>query len=141
MQSVHHAAYKEYMTNIISPDLHQNPKRFWSFSLSRWCENFGVAPLKNEHGTLLWDDISQANILNDQFASVFSYYDHSRALPDKGPSLRPDIPTITIGYADVTKPRTDREPHKASGPDSLYPRLLKETACEITSMLSYTRAY
>ena len=37
------AAYNDFITNIISPDLSSNPKRFYGFIKSKKIENHGVA--------------------------------------------------------------------------------------------------
>ena len=37
-------AYNTYIMEIISPDINENPKRFWGFIKSRRCDNNGVAP-------------------------------------------------------------------------------------------------
>ena len=39
-------AHNQYISNIISPDSKQTPKRFWSFIKSKRQESSGVAPLK-----------------------------------------------------------------------------------------------
>jgi hypothetical protein len=37
-------AFKDYVENIIDPDLSSNPKRFWSFTKSKRCESTGLSP-------------------------------------------------------------------------------------------------
>ena len=46
-------------------------QRFWSFIKGKCTESTGVAPLRRE-GILHSDTATKANILNDQFTSVFS---------------------------------------------------------------------
>jgi len=58
-----------------------NPKRFWSFIKSRGQDASGVPTLKNKDGFLKSDTSSKANILNDQFKSVFcelKFLQHAR---------------------------------------------------------------
>jgi hypothetical protein len=43
-------AYKDYVENIIDPDLSSNPNKFWSFIKSKRCESTGVSPLKDSDG-------------------------------------------------------------------------------------------
>ena len=43
-------AYRDYISDIINPELSTNPKRFWSFIKSKKCESVGVAPLKVSDG-------------------------------------------------------------------------------------------
>ena len=48
-----------------------NPKRFYSYIKSKQQDNIAVAPLK-KGDKLVIDDSQKANILNDQYCSVFS---------------------------------------------------------------------
>ena len=43
-------AYRDYINNIINPELSANPKRFWGFTKSKRCESVGVSPLKATDG-------------------------------------------------------------------------------------------
>jgi hypothetical protein len=55
---------------MLSDDNTSNPKRFWSFIKGNRTESTGVAPLRRE-GILHSDTATKANILSDQFTSVF----------------------------------------------------------------------
>jgi hypothetical protein len=48
------------------------PKRFWGFIKSKRCDNTGVAPLKHQTSGITYSDKAKANILNEQFSSVFN---------------------------------------------------------------------
>ena len=48
-------AYNDYVTNIISPEQTNNPKRFWSFIKSKKQDNSGVAPLRAKDGIIYSD--------------------------------------------------------------------------------------
>jgi hypothetical protein len=45
-------AYNDYVTNIISPEQTNTPKRFWSFIKSKKQDNSGVAPLCAKDGVV-----------------------------------------------------------------------------------------
>ena len=64
-------ANKKYMEEV-STDYKDNPKKFWSYIKSKGHEWIGVAPLKNKMGFLQSDNKSRAEILNEQFQSVFT---------------------------------------------------------------------
>ena len=49
-------------------------------------------------------------------------------LPDKGPSPYPSISNIDITMQDIAKLLNGLNVHKASGPDQISTRFLKETA-------------
>ena len=121
-------AHDEYMKNVVSPESNNNSKKFWSYIKSRKNDNTGVAPLKDEHGVLHTDSNSKADILNRQFSSVFNKNENIDTIPDKGPSPHPNINQITINSEGVWKLLTNLKPHKATGPDNIPTRLLKELA-------------
>jgi hypothetical protein len=101
-----------------------------------WNDRCGVAPLKL-NGLAFSDSTTKANIvLNSQFSSVFTSEDLSN-MPDMGVGSTPEIPPIIIHHNDVMKLLTSLNPHKATGPDSILARLLKETAKEITPALTF----
>ena len=119
-------AYKDFIENMISPDLTSNPKRFWGFIKSRRCESVGVAPLKDTDGLTYSDSESKANILNRQFSSVFNSNEDVNTIPRKGPSPHPDMDNITVTENGVRKLLGNLNIHKAAGPDEIPTRLLKE---------------
>ena len=63
--------YNSSISNMLSVDNTSNPNRFWSFIKGKRTEFTGVAPLRRE-GILHSDTATKANILSDQFTSVFS---------------------------------------------------------------------
>ena len=96
-------AFNSYIENMISeapsdamdPDSRPpKPKRFFSYLKSLPKSGDGVAPLKS-NGILVTENLDKANILNNQFVSVFSQ-DNGCAIPDKGVSNHPTMPNITI---------------------------------------------
>eukprot|EP00745_Piridium_sociabile_P038619 TRINITY_DN7074_c0_g1_i3.p1 TRINITY_DN7074_c0_g1~~TRINITY_DN7074_c0_g1_i3.p1 ORF type:complete len:816 (+),score=128.54 TRINITY_DN7074_c0_g1_i3:312-2759(+) len=129
-------AHAEYVKEIISPDATSNPKRFWRYINSKRCENAGVAPLKNQSGITHSDSKSKADILNDQFSSVFNSNEDKTNIKDKGPSTHPAMHRITVSENGVLKQLSSLGIHKASGPDEIPTRLLKELALELSPVLT-----
>ena len=119
----------------ISQDLKTNSKRFWSFVKSRRQESIGVAPLKDKNGFLKSDSQSKAEILGDQFQSVFTEED-TTSVPDKGTSPFPDMPPITVNEAGIRKLLQNLNPCKATGPDNIPAFVLKNTAPELAPLLA-----
>ena len=66
------SAHKDYMKTAVSDTFKKNSKKFWSFVKNTGQEATGVSPLKNKDGFLKSDSTSKANILNNQFMSVFT---------------------------------------------------------------------
>ena len=72
--------------------------------------------------------------MNEQFKSVFS--PQSRVPEDiLPPSKTQKAPDITISEAGVRKLISKLKEHKASGPDDISPRVLKELASSIAPIL------
>jgi hypothetical protein len=78
----------------------------------------------------------KANILNYQFTSVFKSEDPLQPLPDMSPSPHLAVSDITITQEGVQTLLCHHNPHRATGPDQVSPRLLKETAKQISPALT-----
>ena len=120
---------------MIAPDLDTNPKKFWGFIKSKRKDAYGVSPLKGQDGGTYSDAKSKANILNSQFSSVFNKNEPGN-IPDKGPSPHKSMDKITVSVKGVFKLLINIKPHKATGPDNIPGRLLKELANELAPVLT-----
>ena len=129
------STHKQYMEDVVSDSYKGNPKKFWSYIKSTRQESAGVSPLKNEDGFLKSDNLSKANILNNQFESVFTKEDTS-SLPDKEPSPHPELPDITVNWKGVHKLLKVLKSFKATGPDSIPAFILKAAADQPVSILT-----
>ena len=127
-------AYNKYINDIFCDDFKDNPKKFWSFIKSKRCDSSGISPLKH-NGITHINPKAKANILNQQFVSVFSDTDSSD-LPDMGPSPHPDLHELDIQQEGVRKLMDGLDPYKANGPDNIPTRLLKEHSTIISGPLS-----
>ena len=125
-------AYNDYVEDLVSGD-GNNPKKLWSFIKGKKCDNGGISPLRKD-GVAHSDPQLKATILNDQFVSSFTEEDTS-SLPSLGPSSYPDVPEFTIGIEDVTKLLQGLNPYKASVPENLPSKFLKEAASEVAPAL------
>ncbi|VDI42580.1 Hypothetical predicted protein [Mytilus galloprovincialis] len=121
-------AYRDYINDIINPELSANPKRFWGFIKSKKCESVGVSPLKDTDGLTYSESEKKANILNDQFSSVFNTSEDIKTIPNKGKSPHPTMNRIHVTENGVQKLLSNLNIHKAAGPDEIPTRLLKELA-------------
>ena len=122
------------MQGTVSNDSKDNSKKFWSFVKSKGQEFTGVAPLKNKDGFLQSNIQSRANILNEQFKSVFTEEDLTN-IPDKGTSATPSMPEIKVDWKGVHKLLKNLKTHKATGPDSIQTFILKAAADELAPAL------
>ena len=116
-------AQQDYLDNIF--DLENNTeegkgnatKRFWTFIKSRKKDSCSVAPLHSQ-GVLISDAKGKANILNQQYCSVFPN-DSNCEIPSKGPSTAPSLPNIIVTEFGVLKMLKKLNPNKAAGPDKI----------------------
>ena len=122
------------MQDIVSESYTDKPKRFWSYVKSKGQESIGVAPLKNKDCFLQSDNQSKADILNQQFSSVFTRED-SISTPSKDPRPYPSMPDIQIQEKGVQKLLKELNPHKATGPDEVPSRILKIESEELAPAL------
>ena len=108
-----------------------DPGPFLRYIRSQKQDNVGISPLK-DGGNLHTDTMEKAEILSNQFKSVFTQEDTTVI-----PHLHdPDYPTlfllevIPIG---VTKLLNGVNPNKAQGPDEIPRRILQELDNELTA--------
>ena len=104
----------------------RNPKKLYSLVKGKRCDNSGISPLKTD-GVAHSDPATKAAILNDQFCSVFTEEETS-SIPSLGNSPHPDVLSFTIGVEGVRKLLADLDPHKATGPDNIPTKFLKDNA-------------
>ena len=92
----------------------------------------GTAPLKQD-GVLVSDTKGKSNILNKQYASVFTAED-TTTVPHLGPSSHPKMPIPKITVKGVSKLLAGLNPNKAAGPDTIHPRFLREVQQELAPL-------
>ena len=110
-------AYSSHVSNLVSDEQTGNPKKLYSFIKSKKSDASGVAPLTS-------NGVKKANILNDQFTSVFTKEDLS-TVPELNSTDHPSVHPIVVSRKGVLKLLQDINPHKATGPDDIPGRLLK----------------
>ena len=83
------------------------------------------------------EDLDKANALNEYFYSAFSQ--STFVLPDTKdlPSVSDSLSDITVTIEDVYQALTSLQPNKASGPDSIGPRILKNCAASLATPLCH----
>jgi hypothetical protein len=92
-------------------------------------------PLKNQQGFLKSDNQSKANILNEQFKSVFTNENHTN-FPDKGPGPFPSMTNINITEHGVYKLLKNQKPHNATDPDEVPAFILRSAAHQLAPILT-----
>jgi hypothetical protein len=115
------------LNNIITESLEKNDRKpFWRYTKAKKQDNIGIAPLRHK-GSMTNDSKEKANILNDQFKSVFTKTMSTtleKSTIDRGFNIK----TLKIGEQGVFKLLTDINPSKAMGPDQIPNIVLKTCA-------------
>ena len=127
-------ARNAYISDYLGEAIEENPKRFWSYIKQLKKEEPGIADFEI-NGSIISDNKSKADILNNQFSSVFTQEDLSN-IPDIGYDRIPAIDSLSITTNGVAKQLSLLKTNKASGPDAIPPWFLKEYAAEIAPILT-----
>ena len=134
-------AYWLYIESVIFTGDSQpcSNKKFYSFVKHNKTEQCGVAPLKQQ-GLTYSDPVDKANILNRQFESVFSKPQplslKQLAKQATASIYTPKVQIIVISIEGVDKLLQGLSQNKASGPDEISPKILKELHHEIAPILT-----
>ena len=130
-RAINRRAQEKYTKKIVQGE---NSKSMWRLIKSRKCDPTGVAPLE-KNGIIHNDRKSKADILNDQFCSVFTN-ENTSSMPKTGISSFPSIKDIIVSYNGVLKLIRSLNPGKAAGPDGIPCRLLVMVAEQIAHPLT-----
>ena len=109
-------------------------KRFWNYIKSLRKDNTGISSL-NDKGRLFNEPKDKANILNRQYMSVFTQEDQGD-VPNPTGSSYAKMDDITVTTEGVRKLLIKSNPNKASGPDQIPARILKECSEGIAPILA-----
>lgn len=133
LQTKMRKAYWEYIEKMIfdlpiqepGDNNKKTPKNLFTYIKSMRNDKSGIAALRKD-GILTENVKEKANILNEQFRKAFSVETSEKKIPDKGTSHFPHMQNINITVAGVTKLLHQINPHKATGPDQICGKVLKE---------------
>ena len=140
-------AYWKYIESIITPEdtestesSYLSMKRFWSFIKQNRKDYTGIPPL-NANGKHSTNSKEKANMLNEQFESVFSSANPTNSRPK--PAEHPCMNDINITENGVLKLLQSLQIHKASGPEKMSARILKQLVPMVAPMLTtvFRRSY
>ena len=128
----------------LDSDLRNNPKRFWSvFKLRSKETNFpdtismGVGEGVSTPTRTASTPADIASMFNDYFTSVFSAAeDHPVPTPSEPTPSDHALCDVSFTTADILESLLTLDPNKATGPDGIPCRLLKETARQIAPSLT-----
>ena len=135
MQRVTRQTFNNYVMAILDPATYVKAKRLYLYVKSQKRDSNSVGPLRAPDGQTYSSPGRKANILNDQFASVFTVEDEDD-MPELEPAPFEAMPGIEIHVNGVAKLLRGIKAHKATGPDGIPARLLMEAADQLTPILT-----
>jgi hypothetical protein len=100
----------EYLTEAVA----NSPKKFWSYIKQVKQDDVGVADFEID-GLNISDGQSKAEILNEQFSSVFT----EENLPTMENNPSSEIPGLQLSSKGILKQLLSLKTNKASGPDDI----------------------
>ena len=107
----------------------------WSYVKSKRRDQVSIPSLE-ANGTTVSDAQGKAELINQQFTSVFTH-ENTSTLPDLGASPFNIIVVDNINAGGVAKLLVDLQGHKTHGSDGIPAQLLKETAYDIAPLLTH----
>jgi hypothetical protein len=128
--------YRRYVSDVIGGSLESNnTKPFWKFIKAKKQHTFGIAPLNSGSGKVATSPVEKAETLNNQFKSVFTV-ENTRSLPPLRNSNTPTINNIQVDVEGVLKLLSSVKVNKATGPDQIPARILKECSSAIAPIFT-----
>ena len=128
--------YRHYVSKVIGGSLEtDNTKPFWKFIKAKKQQSFGISPLNRPDGKIATSATEKAETLNDQFKSVFTV-ENTSFIPPLPIKNNPDIQQIKINKEGVLKLLSTVKINKATGPDLIPGRILKECCEAIAPILT-----
>ena len=120
----------------LSVDVKHNPKAFWRYANSRLRTKCRVEDLRDVDGAVTSTNEAKAQVLSNFFSSVFTEEDISDV-----PELLDIQEVVTLEDVDVSPQRVqaklaELKPTSSPGPDSIHPRLLRESASILAGPMS-----
>ena len=134
---------KELFFNNIEYNLNDlnssNPKQYWKIvkmlvkNNTKSCET--IPPLRKQDQSLSVSDVDKANVLNDYFVSISTIDDSHTTLPDFILKTNSSLNNIRITDREISDILLNLNVNKATGPDEISHRMLKETHSTICQPL------
>jgi len=124
-------AYNNYVSSLVENG--HITKKLWSYIKHQRKDNSSIPPLSH-NGSMHTDPSQKAEILNNFFASIFT--NDTSTSPTLEKSHTPDIAPITVDIYGVKNLLDNLDPHKATGPDNIPTRLLKQLSAELAPVLT-----
>ena len=122
------------LTEATPQDSSTGIKRFFGYVKATRKQKNGIPTLHHQDSKITSDQ-EKADVMNQQFKDAFTN-ERLTDIPNLGPSPHPSCRNITFTEPGIVKLLQGLQPHKAAGPDSVPPRILKDLAQELGPILT-----
>ena len=129
-------AKSDYETNLVTNYLQSKDPKIFHY-IKDLTKSHSLPSCLHMDSTVFEQDLDKANAFNKYFHSVFLHSTYT--LPDINelPSASDFLSDITVSSDEVYQALISLQPNKASGPDNIGPRILKNCAASLTSPLHH----
>ena len=125
--------YKLYLASL-GQQIADNPKRFWSFFREKTGKK-SVPNIISDGVNSCTSSVDKSNMFNKYFFSVFSNKPEPKVKPVIKCLKNPSLSNITLTIDEVYNILNSLDTSKATGPDGLPARILKECSNELAPSL------
>lgn len=122
---------KEFEKDI-AKHIKSDPKAFWKYCNSKLKTKPRLGDLETHDGSLTRDDETKAELLNSFFTSVFTQEDLTNIPTLEPKAVREHLRNIQITPEMILKKLLKLKSSKSAGPDGIHPKVLIETANNIS---------
>ena len=130
--------FDKKLTETMKSGSSLSPKKWWS--LAKHFLGITTAssypPMEDDNDELVVDDLSKAELFNNFFLSHSNIDTSGAVLPPPADCHHDKLESITVSENDVLQILKSLNPNKATGPDGVSPKLLKEGAPAIAPSLT-----
>ena len=126
LQNLIHRKFNNYVANCTG-EINDNPRKFWTLVGTK-TGNRGYPDIMKLDNESTDTDQGKATLFNTFFGSVFTLPDANEELPEVDKVINPYLENIVIEEREVETALKAIDPTKATGPDNISSRLLKECA-------------
>ena len=110
----------------ISKEIKNNNKLFWRYVNSNRTTKSTIPDLERKDGSKATTDAEKAELLNDQFSSVFTKEDTENIPQQEDLNINSPLTNITVTTEKVKKKLNKLRTDKSCGPDDVHPLILKK---------------
>lgn len=129
LRNLTNSKYIKYISDSVD-FIASNPKRMWSLIRAK-CKNKSIPDTVHHAGNKADNAKQKATIFNGFFFSNFTSDSDDMTYPDINVTNDPSLRNVTVHVADIRLILDSIDPSKATGPDEIPGRILKECSREL----------